>query len=68
MTDKSDGQEDFGERGEGSSVRADEPKVYQSPRILSIEPLEAAAALCDIPASGIGKTFPNGACFVGWGS
>ena len=31
-------------------------KVYQAPQILSVERLEAAAAACDPPTGGFGKT------------
>ncbi len=32
---------------------------YEPPRILSAEPLEAAAATCDPPSGGFGKSVPS---------
>jgi len=33
-------------------------KPYEAPRIVSDEPLEVAAALCDPPTGGFGKSDP----------
>ncbi len=33
-------------------------QTYEPPRILSIEPLEVAAAVCDPPVGGFGKIGP----------
>jgi hypothetical protein len=33
-------------------------RPYSPPRVLSAEPLEAAAAACDPPTGGFGKTVP----------
>lgn len=49
----------------GSSQNADDASTagsgkrsYEAPRVLSVEPLEAAAATCDPPTGGFGKSNP----------
>jgi hypothetical protein len=34
------------------------PKAYEPPKILSVEPLEVAAAVCNPPTGGFGKAGP----------
>jgi hypothetical protein len=52
------------EQGKACQQGGDEPqslaprKKYSPPRILSAEPLEAAAATCAPPVGGFGKTTP----------
>ncbi len=41
-----------------STAEAPRRRPYVAPRVLSAEPLEAAAATCDPPAGGVGKAAP----------
>lgn len=40
-------------------TRAEGKRPYQAPRILSAEPLEAAAATCDPQTGAFGKSIPT---------
>lgn len=43
---------------EGKRTTGRPRRDYSPPRVLSAEPLEAAAATCNPPAGGFGKTVP----------
>jgi len=43
-------------------------RVYKAPCILSEEPLEAVAAVCNPPVGGLGKDFPSLNCPSALGS
>jgi hypothetical protein len=51
--------EDRPEAGADESSAATKPRrAYTPPKLLSVEPLEAAAATCDPPTGGFGKSPP----------
>ncbi len=56
MTDKSE-QSNTSPGNEGKPG-SEGKRPYEAPRVLSAEPLEAAAATCDPPAGGFGKAVP----------
>ena len=41
-----------------ATATADSPRPYSRPQVLSTEALEAAAATCNPPTDGFGKTGP----------
>ena len=56
-SDMTDSPRDTGDR-RSKDRTAPRPRAYEAPAILCVEPLEVAAALCDPPAGGFGKSGP----------
>ncbi len=57
------GNSDLRDTESGKNRAEDHKPDYQAPRILSIEPLEVAAAVCDPPTGLFGKVFvPPSSC------
>jgi len=56
MTDKSDNTQ--AATPEHAAVASDRKRAYQAPRIVSAEPLEAAAATCQPQTGVFGKSVP----------
>ena len=57
--------------GEVSATHARGKKKYLPPAVLSVEDLEASAALCNpnnLNGQPFGKTYPSIKCTVRWGS
>lgn len=58
MSDDSSNSKQHPEAKHSTLADSGAKRPYQAPRVLSAEPLEAAAATCDPPAGGFGKTVP----------